>query len=206
LPLSGLTAWEGLVQYGRLKAGERVLVHGAAGGVGSYVVQLARHFGAIVHATASGRDLDFVRGIGAELAIDYRAERFEQMTSDVDLVFDTIGGETLERSWQVLGEHGRLVTVAPAARDVANHDPRGTFFVVEPDRDALAELGILAAAGEISIIIDRVFSLADAPKAFAHGLGSHTRGKIVLAVPRTAHQPHSAIAVKRRRPSVQITS
>ena len=182
LPLSGLTAWEGLVRYGRLLAGERVLVHGAAGGVGSFAVQLARHRGAVVHATASARDLDFVRGLGAELVVDYHAERFEDLLSDVDLVFDTIGGDTLERSWQVLGKNGRVVTIAPTERDVAARDPRGTFFVVEPDRDALAELGRLAEAGDVSITIDRMFPLEEAPEAYAYGLGSHTRGKVVLAV------------------------
>jgi NADPH:quinone reductase-like Zn-dependent oxidoreductase len=180
LPLSGLTAWEGLVRYGKLASGERVLIHGAAGGVGSFAVQLARHFGAVVYATASARDLGFVRSLGAELVVDYGSQRFEDMVGDVGLVFDTVGRDTLERSWQVLGESGRVVTIAPSERDVAARDLRGTFFVVEPDRDALVELGRLAESGDILTVIDRVFPLEAAPEAYAYGLRSPTRGKIVL--------------------------
>lgn len=182
LPLAGLTAWEGLVRFGRLQRGERVLVHGAAGGVGSFAVQLARQFGASVRATASERDLAFVRDLGAEVALDYGGQPFEELVGEVDLVFDTIGRDTLERSWQTLSAVGRLVTIAPPERDVADRDARGTFFVVEPDRDMLAELGHLTEAGDISVVIDRVFSLEEAPQAYTYGLESHTRGKIVLEV------------------------
>ena len=98
-PISALTAWQGLFERAGLAAGQRVLIHGAAGGVGTFAVQLARWRGARVTATASAANLDFVRSLGADEVIDYRAERFEDVVRDVDVVFDTVGGETLERSW-----------------------------------------------------------------------------------------------------------
>src|SRR5262245_57524082 len=111
-PISALTAWQGLVERAGLGAGQRVLIHGAAGGVGTFAVQLARWRGARVTGTASAANLDFVQSLGADEAIDYRVERFENVVRDVDVVFDTVGGETLERSWGVLKPGGRLVTVA----------------------------------------------------------------------------------------------
>ena len=111
-PISALTAWQGLVDRAGLAAGQRVLIHGAAGGVGTFAVQLARWRGARVTGTASAANLDFVRRLGADEVIDYRAERFEDVVREVDVVFDTVGGETLERSWGVLKPGGRLVTVA----------------------------------------------------------------------------------------------
>src|SRR5947207_3298054 len=115
-PISALTAWQGLVERAGLAAGQRVLIHGAAGGVGTFAVQLARWRGARVTGTASAANLDFVRGLGADEVIDYRAERFEDVVRDVDVVFDTVGGETLERSWGVLKPGGRLVRARAADR------------------------------------------------------------------------------------------
>ena len=111
VPMGALTAWQGLFDRARLQAGERVLVHGGAGAVGVYVVQLARLHGAHVVATASGADAAFVRELGAEQVIDYQAAKFEQIVTGMDVVFDTVGGETLQRSWSVLKTHGRMVTI-----------------------------------------------------------------------------------------------
>ena len=111
-PISALTAWQGLFERARLAAGQHVLIHGAAGGVGGFAVQLARWRGARVTATAAAGNLDFVRGLGADMVIDYRAERFELRVRGVDVVFDTVGGDTLRRSWEVLRPGGRLVTIA----------------------------------------------------------------------------------------------
>src|SRR5262249_17547663 len=110
-PISALTAWQGLFDRSRLAPGERVLIHGAAGGVGVFAVQLAHWRGARVIGTASAANLDFVRGLGADGVIDYRAARFEDVVRDVDVVFDAVGGETLDRSWKVLSPGGRLVTI-----------------------------------------------------------------------------------------------
>src|ERR1700757_5223209 len=118
-PISALTSWQGLVERAGLAAGQRVLIHGAAGGVGTFAVQLARWRGARVTATASSANLDFVRSLGADEVIDYRTERFEDLVRDMDAVFDGVGGETLERSWGVLKDGGKLVTVAAQSEGAA---------------------------------------------------------------------------------------
>src|SRR6516225_1916565 len=129
-PISALTAWQGLVERAGLAADQRVLIHGAAGGVGTFAVQLARWRGARVIATASAANLDFVRSLGADEVIDYRAERFED-----------VGGETLERSWGVLKPGGRLVTVAASGEQTTDERVRAAYFIVEPSRAQLAEIG-----------------------------------------------------------------
>ena len=111
VPISALTAWQGLFERAKLQPGERVLVHGGAGAVGIFVMQLAKLHGAQVIATLSARNSDFVTSLGANQVIDYRESRFEACVRDLDVVFDTVGGETLERSWNVLKPGGRMVTV-----------------------------------------------------------------------------------------------
>jgi NADPH:quinone reductase-like Zn-dependent oxidoreductase len=115
-----MTAWKGLFDRAKLQPGERVLVHGGAGAVGIFAVQLANLRGAIVTATASARDIDFVASLGAEQVVDYGASRFEDAVRDVDVVFDTVGGETLERSWKVLKPLGRMVTIAASEETAAD--------------------------------------------------------------------------------------
>jgi NADPH:quinone reductase-like Zn-dependent oxidoreductase len=179
LPLAGLTAWQGLVRHGGLHPGSRVLVHGGAGGVGSVAVQVAAALGASVTATAAAGAADFVRELGADQVVDYRAERFEEHVKDVDLVLDTVGGDTQDRSWQVLRPGGVLVSI------VAPPDPSkkgGVFFVVEPDRAGLEELARLVAEGKLNPRVDRVVPLAEAPGAYAALEQGHRLGKIVLRV------------------------
>src|SRR5262245_12229065 len=132
-PISALTAWQGLVERASLAAGQRVLIHGAAGVVGTFAVQLARWRGAQVIGTASAANLDFVRSLGAHEVIDYRAERFEDVARDVDVVFDTVGGETLERSWGVLKPGGRLVTIAASGEQRRARPCRVLHRGAEPD-------------------------------------------------------------------------
>ncbi|WP_371649205.1 NADP-dependent oxidoreductase [Streptomyces mirabilis] len=179
LPLAGLTAWQGLVVHGGLRPGARVLVQGGAGGVGSFAVQVAVALGASVTATAGAEAADFVRGLGAEQVVDYRSERFEEQVKDVDLVFDTVGGDTQERSWQVLRPGGRLVSIV-APPDATKEG--GRFFVVEPDRSGLEELSRLVADGELTPPVDSVFPLAETAQAYAALERGHRRGKIVLHV------------------------
>ena len=127
VPLSALTAWQALFKQGELERGQRVLIHGGAGGVGSFAVQFARWRGAHVTATSSARDIDLVRGLGADEVIDYRTQRFEEVVADQDLVFDTVGGETWERSWDVLRPGGRLVSIAvprPPEREAGRRPTR----------------------------------------------------------------------------------
>jgi NADPH:quinone reductase-like Zn-dependent oxidoreductase len=178
-PISALTAWQGLIEHARLVAGERVLIHGAAGGVGAFAVQLARWRGARVTGTASSHNLDFVRGLGAEEVIDYQAARFEDVVQDIDVVFDTVGGETVGRSWGVLNLGGRLVTIAASGERTSNERARAAFFIVEPSRSQLEEIGWLIDSGALRPIVDSIFPLAQAGQAYQHKPG---RGKMVLEV------------------------
>ena len=178
-PISALTAWQGLLERAGLAAGERVLIHGAAGGVGTLAVQLAHWRGARVIATASAANLDFVRSLGADEVIDYRTERFEDLARDMDVVFDTVGGETLERSWGVLKTSGRLVTVAASGEQTTDERIRAAYFIVEPSRTQLAEIARLIDGGALRPIVGAVFPLAEARQAYQH---KPSRGKVVLRV------------------------
>jgi NADPH:quinone reductase-like Zn-dependent oxidoreductase len=178
-PISALTAWQGLFERAGLAAGQRVLIHGAAGGVGTFGVQLARWRGARVTGTASAANLDFVRSLGADEVIDYRAERFEDVVRDVDVVFDTVGGETLERSWGVLKPGGRLVTVAASGEQTTDERIRAAYFIVEPSRTQLAEIARLVDGGALRPVVGAVFPLAEARQAYQH---RPIRGKVVLRV------------------------
>ncbi len=176
LPLAALSAWQGLFDHGKLRPGERVLVHGAAGGVGSFAVQLARHRGAHVIGTASPGGVETVRGLGADEVVDNMSTRFEEIVAPVDLVFDTAGGELLARSPTVLREGGRLVSIA--------EEPSGDgiYFVVEPDREQLVELARLVDSGELRPLVDSVFPLAETRAAFERCMQPGKRGKVVLRV------------------------
>jgi NADPH:quinone reductase-like Zn-dependent oxidoreductase len=174
-PLPALTAWQGLVDHGRLGADERVLIHGATGGVGAVAVQLARARGAHVIGTASAANLRSVRELGAHEAVD-AATRFEDAVEPVDLVFDTVGGERLRRSVPVVRAGGRLVSVAEEPPD------GGVYFIVEPNRDQLTSIARLADGGELRPPPVEVFPLASAREAFARSLERRRPGKVVLAV------------------------
>lgn len=178
-PISALTAWQGLLGRARLAAGNRVLVHGAAGGVGVFAVQLARWRGATVIGTASAHNAAFVHGLGADEVIDYRAVRFEDIVHGIDVVFDTVGGETLDRSWGVLKPGGRLVTIAASVEGSPDPRTREAFFIVRPDRGQLNEITRLIDAAQLRPVVDCVFPLAQARQAFEH---KPTRGKVVLSV------------------------
>jgi NADPH:quinone reductase-like Zn-dependent oxidoreductase len=187
VPLSALTAWQALFDHAHLAAGQTVLIHGGAGGVGVFAVQLAHWAGAQVIATASARNRDFLRelGVGANEIIDYTTTRFEEVVHGVDLVFDLVGGDTLQRSWQVIKPGGVLVSVVsppPPAAVTKGHDVRFAWFAVEPNRDELIQIGALIDAGQLRPIIDTVFPLAQARQAYEQAAKGHTRGKIVLRV------------------------
>ena len=184
VPLSALTAWQALFDHGELRAGQRVLIHGGAGGVGAFAVQLARWRGAEVTATVSARDADLVRELGAIEVIDYRARRFEDGITDVDLVLDTVGGETWERSWGVLRLGGRLVSIAvprpPERQDDAGR--RAIWFVVQADGAQLVEIGGLIDGGQLRPIVSAVLPLARGREAYGPSRHSGGPGKIVLLV------------------------
>ena len=183
VPLSALTAWQGLFEQAGLVGGQSILIHGGAGGVGAFAVQLAHWAGARVIATASARHRDFLRELGANEIIDYTTTRFEDVAHNVDLVFDTVGGDTLQRSWQVIKPGGMLVSIVsppPPADVTQGHDARFVWFVVEPNRDELVHIGALIDAGLLRPIIDIVYLLAQARQAYEQAAKGHTRGKIVL--------------------------
>jgi NADPH:quinone reductase-like Zn-dependent oxidoreductase len=184
VPLAGLTAWQALFDHAALSPGQVVLIHAAAGGVGTYAVQLAHWRGAHVIGTARMENADFLRELGADEVIDYTAVRFEDKVRDVDVVLDAVGGDTLERSWRVLRPGGTLVTiVSPAAPDKAGqHGVRGVYFIVKSNRAQLIEIGRLIDTGSLRPIIEATFPLAKARDAFERGLRQHNRGKLVLEI------------------------
>jgi NADPH:quinone reductase-like Zn-dependent oxidoreductase len=182
VPLAGLTAWQGLFEHGGLQAGQRVLIHGAAGGVGHMALQFAREAGAELVVTVSAKDADFVRQLGAQQVIDYKAQRFENEVRDVDVVLDLIAGETQERSWAVLKPGGIIVSTLkkPDQEKARQHNARGTNFMVHPDGQQLAEIARLIDAGKVRPTITAVMPLNQAAQAQRTLEQEHPRGKVVL--------------------------
>src|SRR5580704_9234811 len=167
VPLGALTAWQALHEHAQLAAGQHVLVHGGAGGVGAYAVQLAALAGARVTATASARDLAFVAGLGARDVLDYSG-RFEEHVHDVDVVIDPVGGTTTARSWPVLRSGGTLVAIAeePGPGTGGRDDVHSSYFVVRPDGSQLRELASLVDKGQLRPVVSAVFELSALPEAF----------------------------------------
>ena len=182
-PIAALTAWQGLIDRAKLEAGERVLIHGGAGAVGLYAVQLAHIFGARVITTVSGRDIDLVKRLGADEAIDYEASRFEIEVKDVNVVFDAVGGETLERSWGVLKPDGRMITIAAGSEGATDQRVKDAFFIVEPNQKQLVEIAKQLDAGRLRAFVKTTVPLNEAPAAYSGRVTSKNRyGKIVIAV------------------------
>ncbi|MEO8028745.1 MAG: zinc-binding dehydrogenase [Bryobacteraceae bacterium] len=182
VPIGALTAWQGLFDRADLQPGERVLVHGGAGSVGLYAVQLAAYRGAHVIATASDRNLEFVASLGAGQVIDYQASRFEDLIASVDVVFDTVGGETLDRSWGVLKSGGRMVTIAANGEAASEERVKQAFFIVEPNQKQLSQIAALLDAGKLRAIVDASVPWSDAVGAFAGRVRRSGRGKVVVTV------------------------
>jgi NADPH:quinone reductase-like Zn-dependent oxidoreductase len=184
VPLAALTAWQSLVDAAQLQAGQTVLIHAAAGGVGNFAVQLAKARGARVIATASAVNTGIVAELGADQFIDYTRTRFEEVVKDVDVVFDTIGGDTQERSWQVLKPGGMLVSVVspPPEATAAARGVRSAFVFIQPSSQQLTAIAQLIDEGKMKSIIHTVLPLAEARQAQVISQGGHARGKIVLHV------------------------
>jgi NADPH:quinone reductase-like Zn-dependent oxidoreductase len=184
VPLAGLTAWQALFDHGGLAAGQTAVIHGAGGGVGVWAVQLARAAGATVIGTGREWARELVGELGAERFVDLGRERFEDAVGQVDLVFDLIGGEVLERSWSVLKPGGVLVSVVqdPGESSTRRADARSIFFVVEADRAELVELARRIDAGELRPIVGDVLPLARGRDAFERKHGGGSPGKTVLEV------------------------
>ena len=184
VPLAGLTAWQSLFDLAHLKAGQKILIHAAAGGVGHFAVQFASWAGAHVIGTASARNHDFLRSIGAHETIDYTQTAFEDAVQDADVVLDTMGGEVWQRSWKVLKKGGIMVSTLrgpePGGLDALNKLSAHVF--VQPDARQLEEIAILIDNGHVRPEIQSVFPLHEAGKAHLLNQDGHTRGKIVLTV------------------------
>jgi NADPH:quinone reductase-like Zn-dependent oxidoreductase len=196
VPIAGETAYRALHESGGIRSSDVVLIHGGAGGVGSAAVQIAKAAGAHVIATASANNLEFLRQIGADQAIDYQAAPFERVVKKIDLVLNTANPDTSARSIGVIVEGGRLVSIVgtPDAAACAAAKIRCT----RPDRTAgasnaelLARVGELADAGKFKVYVDTVYSMADAGRAWEKSRGSHARGKLIIQVspgPTMKHQ------------------
>lgn len=179
VPISALTAWQALIDRAHLSAGQRVLIHGAAGGVGSFAVQLARHQSTHVIATASAANIDFVKTLGADEVIDYRITPFETVVSNVDVVLDTVGGNARDRSWGVLKSGGRLITIASDAEGAKEQRVRDAFFIVEPNRNQLVNISHLIDTGVLRPVVGAVFSMENFRQAYEQ---KPVRGKNVLRI------------------------
>jgi NADPH:quinone reductase-like Zn-dependent oxidoreductase len=185
LPLAGLTALQALVDHAAVRAGEAVLVHGGAGGVGAFAVQLAAILGAHVTATVRSDAGELVGGFGAGRVIDVRTDAFDESGATYDVIIDTVGGETLDRSFRVLRRGGRLVTLSapPPAGKADEYGVTATFFIVTPNHDQLAELAALVDSGRLHVEIAQTFSLDKGREAFESGRRPGRRaGKTVIIV------------------------
>lgn len=184
LPVASLTSYQAIFDVAGLSAGQTLLVHAASGGVGSIAVQLAKARGCRVIGTASGRNEEFVRSLGVDEFVDYTATRFEEVVSGVDVVFDTIGGDTHERSYKVLKPNGFLVaaTQPPNPEALAAHGVRGGMVGVVPSGSQLREVAGLVDAGQVKAHVELVLPLSKVQEAHQKVETHHTRGKIVLQV------------------------
>ncbi|MCW2284126.1 NADPH:quinone reductase-like Zn-dependent oxidoreductase [Rhodoblastus acidophilus] len=183
-PLAALTAWQGLFRHGGLKAGQRVLIHGGAGGVGHFAVQFAKAFGAEVATTVSARHVEFAQKLGADVVVDYQTQHFEDEVGDVDLVFDLVDGDTQERSWKVLKVGGALISTLaqPSLEKAAGLVARALRYTVEESGPDLVEIAGLIDAGKVRPVVAKTFGLAEAAQAQQFLQTEHPAGKVVLVV------------------------
>ena len=184
VPLAALTAWQALVEKAKLAKGQTVLIHGGSGGVGSFAVQIAKARGAKVIATASAANQEFLKELGADQTIDYRAQKFEEVAKEVDVVLDTVAGETLQRSYDVVKKGGIIVSVLepPKKAELEKRGIRGTVFLVQPNAEQLAEIAQLIDTKKVKPFVSQTLPLREAQKAHTAIETGHTRGKIVLKV------------------------
>ena len=184
IPLAGLTAWQALYDHGGLEAGQRVLIHAGSGGVGTLAIQLAKHTGAWVATTASAKNRELVMSLGADQFVDYSEDRFERVVEPCDLVFDMVGGETLDRSFQVAKPGGRVVSIKGDTPDGLGgaDDVDFEYFFMSPNGDQLAQIAALIEAGTVRPIVDSEFPLVDVAKAYQRARSGDANGKVIVAM------------------------
>lgn len=179
-----LTAWQSIFDLANLQSGQRILITGAAGGVGSLAVQLAKAKGAFVIGTASGKNEEFVKSLGADEFVDYTKQDFEKAVKDVDVVFDTVGGDTQERAFETLKKNGFLVSAVqpPSEEKAAQYTVKTAMVSVTPNASQLNQINELIESGKLKTHVQTVLPLAEIKKAHELSKAGHTRGKIVLRV------------------------
>ena len=183
-PSVALTAWQAIVDKANVQSGQTVLIHGASGGVGLFAIPIAKIRGAKVLATASTANQDFLKQLGADVVIDYKTQKFEDIAKDLDVVIDGVGGETLKRSYPIVKKGGIIVSLSDNVdqAQLAKYGIRGTSLEVQNNGDELAQIGKLIDEKKIKIVVSETFPLAEAGKAQAKAETGHARGKIVLKV------------------------
>jgi NADPH:quinone reductase-like Zn-dependent oxidoreductase len=185
IPVAGLTAWQALLDRGALKRDQTALIAGAAGGVGHFAVQLAKHAGARVIGTGSSRNRSFVLGLGADEYIDYASQDVGEAVSEVDVALDTVGGDTTQALLATLREGGILITIASAPPGEAARElgVRAELLIMSPSSEQLAQIAELVAAGEVRVQIAEELAFSEVRRAHELSESGHTRGKIILTVP-----------------------
>jgi NADPH:quinone reductase-like Zn-dependent oxidoreductase len=184
VPGVALTTWQALIDTAKLSAGQTVLIHGGSGGVGTFAIQIAKARGARVIATASTANQALLKELGADVAIDYTTQKFEQIAKNVDVVLDSVGGDTRARSYDVVKKGGIIVSIVGRVdqAELEKRGIRGAALSVEPNSEELAEIGQLIDEKKIKVIVSQMFPLSEARKAQEQVATGHTRGKIVLKV------------------------
>lgn len=184
LPTVGVSAWQALVENIGLSKGQKILIHGGAGGIGSIAIPLAKHNGAYVSTTVNVNDKQFVQELGAEQIIDYKSQKFEDLLHDYDAVFDTIGGDTYKRSFKVLKKGGIIISTLeqPNSELMQQYGVKATFQFTQVNRQRLTQLAQWVDQNNIHINVDRVFSLDEAARALDYQKDEHPRGKVIITI------------------------
>jgi alcohol dehydrogenase len=184
IPLAGTSAYQALVEHANLKSGQKILIHGGAGGIGSIAIQIAKHLGAYVATTAAAEDTEFAKSLGADEVFDYKTQKFEELLKDYDVVFDTVGGETTKKSYQVLKSGGVMVSMLeqPNEELINRYGVKFISQQTKPTSEKLTKLAEMVEQGVLKVNIDKAFPLEQAGEALGYLQESHPKGKVVIKV------------------------
>jgi NADPH:quinone reductase-like Zn-dependent oxidoreductase len=200
VPIGCLTSWQGLLDRAKIEPRQRVLIHGGTGAVGLFLVQLARLHGAYVIATVSGQNIEVVKQFGADEAIDYKKSRFEDEIEKVDVVFTTVGGDTVDRSWDLLKPGGCLVTIAADSESSSDKRIKDAFLLVAPNHEQLVEIAKLFDSGQLKTAVNAVVPLEDASAAYSGAIGNKLGyGKVVISVQHSSSMRNETVRAKEER-------